>query len=127
MRVYLYILAILLAVVTAGLHAYAIENFLYWKYLWFDFIVHLFAGAMVGLPAYLVLSRFFSPKIALGYAICAAIGVGALWEGFEYYAGLTVVGEPGFIPDTLQDFLADTLGGFGSAYLARTLLRKEIR
>ena len=80
-----------LIVIILGLHAFALAFFLYWKYWWFDILLHFLGGIFVGLFAlYLYYySRYIQPQhfhkryaFFLSFATVALIGI--MWEFFEF-------------------------------------------
>lgn len=121
MRFKLYFLAALFAVAAAATHALAVYYSLYWSLSWFDLLVHTFAGGMVGIVSYMVVSWVLSHRFSPYAACILLIGVGLGWEAFEYLTGATII-EPGFAFDTLIDLGADLLGGLSGIYLAHRAL-----
>lgn len=72
---------------------------------------------MVGLPAALILARRGYTGLSLTERTAAiSLGIGVLWEVFEFRAGLTSFGS-GFLFDTAFDLVADVLGAIGAAAL----------
>lgn len=84
-------------------HHFAYEYFWYWRYWWFDIVMHFGGGAFVALAAYLAGMR--RPTTIVGLALV----VGVVWEVFEYMIGYTYY--PSLIADTALDLLDDVLGG----------------
>lgn len=121
MRFRLYALAALFAIAASVTHVLAIYYSLYWSLEWFDFIVHALAGGMVGLVSYLVASWVFAHRFAMPAACLLLIGVGIAWEVFELVMQMSII-EPGFVSDTLQDLLADIIGGGFGIWLSHRLL-----
>lgn len=110
MRHPLYVAAAGFCLIASLGHLAAIYYSLYWSLLWFDFPIHAAAGAMVGILSYLIASWVFSRNYTPYVAALLLVCVGFSWEVFEYVIGTSVL-EPGFVSDTLQDFVADFIGG----------------
>ena len=72
-------------------HFIALDHFLYWRWYWFDTIVHFLAGAGVGFFVFWlgqeILSHFkgpFSPYLKHSIYLLLALIVIIGWEIFEY-------------------------------------------
>jgi hypothetical protein len=103
MRLAWLIIALLLALLLAGVHLHALPHFWYWYYPWLDVPVHFIAGAVMAAAVIGVLGRC-RPKTFL-----IAVTLGALgWEVFELL--INTDRESNFILDTSLDLLMDTLG-----------------
>lgn len=110
----------------AIVHAVALEQYLYWKYFWFDIPMHLFGGITCAL-GYSILP-FLRITIKERYQtvlwyILFTVSIGILWEVFEVVTHISIV-EPGFIQDTLTDLLMDMLGagiGYGIVQSSKSL------
>lgn len=98
----------------------AIGNFLasvfYWytTLWWLDIAAHMLGGMSVMYAAAVVLAnRYGKPSSAARYvwiSALIALGIGLLWEGFEYYL-YTHYGGPRFSPiDALSDVCFDLAG-----------------
>ena len=120
----LYLFSILIAVMVTGIHAGAMEFYLYWRFPWFDSVVHLLGGVMIAFPAYLIASRRIAPILSLASAVAATLFLGVAWEVFEYLEGLSVY-ETHFFADTAIDFSADIVGALAGGFLARSLRRER--
>lgn len=107
------------ALITLGLvHVTALHFFLYWKYFWLDIPVHLLGGVAVSLGVMLMVRVLF-PRlyrhVTIITVMLTVIGIGVLWEVFEYSIGVPVDAE-GFMVDTAIDLLMDICGalvGYG--------------
>lgn len=120
MRAAWLIAALLLTGALALLHSYALDEFLYWRYPWFDVPMHFLGGLAVGTVLVGFLFRF-RPWL---YLVLFAGGMVA-WEVFEYLFGIPR--ETNYVFDTALDFLMDTLGGLVAYGLARATLWKGKR
>ncbi|MDO8561870.1 MAG: hypothetical protein Q7S05_03530 [bacterium] len=108
------------ASVLAGLHIYAMTNFYYWIYPWFDIPTHLLGGIWAGLfVAWILALRQKSPAFIL--CIAGALSLGIVWEVFETANGLTQF--PAGTLDTVKDLTTDVIGGSAAALFARYITR----
>lgn len=117
MRPVIYLVVLPLAVLIAVLHTVAIENYFYWKFFWFDMIVHVSAGALAGTLSYLLARQYAPQTKAALWGILGALVVGGMWEFFEFVNGVSQY-EAGFWFDTGKDLAMDVLGGAVAALLA---------
>lgn len=113
---------------TGALNMIAIKLYLYWTVWWVDMVVHFFGGMWVALISMWFLSLFFSIekwslKKILFLSLLSSFFVGAIWEIFELYFGLTSLSDGAiYITDTASDFLMDTMGGvFGFIQINKIL------
>lgn len=114
MHILFSILAVSSAVGTAVLYWFGLERFYFWYYPWFDIPMHIMGGLTIGFwGASLAWRRNYSPYQAFLFILLLAIGIGSIWELFEYTSGLTR-GEPGYWFDTLKDLGDDTLGALAA-------------
>lgn len=104
-----------LTVLIAVLHSAAIEHHLYWKFWWFDMVVHFLGGVIVSLGAlwFLFLSRYVpAPSVGrngmFAIALLAIVVIGISWEVFEVLSGIPI--EENFVFDTCIDLMMDLLG-----------------
>lgn len=106
MRLQLLIGILLLASTLLLLQHIALAEFLYWRWWWFDILMHFLGGVLIGGLA-LVTSMTFGINRAFTFVVLFfAIGVG--WEIFERTFGL--YRAYGYFGDTLLDLLMDALG-----------------
>ena len=115
MRLYFLLAALLLATALALLEQWAIVEHLYYRYPWFDVLMHLIGGALTGsfLAAVLLPYR---PMFFLALATAVLAG----WEVFEYLIG--VPREMNFIFDSALDLLMGALGVLAAYAIARNSL-----
>ena len=105
-----------LATVVALLHYMALSLYLYWTVSWFDILMHLLGGVLIGLIAAFVSytsGYFHFPREHQGAVFAMIIGavlvVGMAWELWELFLGWTdVLADQ---RDTMIDIAMDTLGG----------------
>lgn len=94
------------------LNQIALADFLYWRFWWYDVMMHFLGGVVNGGFAVWIAARFF-PNMSrrqlffVGLAAIAVIGVG--WEVFEFFTG-QYIDQANVAADTAQDLLMDTLG-----------------
>lgn len=126
------LLPLFVAVVTVGvLHHLALAHFWYWTLWWFDVVMHVLGGFVVGLAAVWFLSLFraverYSPGRVFILTVIVVVAVGIGWELFEFFAQLFIQGE--FFPDTLHDVAADIAGGlvaYAYYYQVRCVVRSH--
>ena len=98
----------------AVLHYFALEFFLYWKFVWIDLLMHFFGGAVVALGCFTVKDFIREIPVRLLYVVpvmSAVLMVALLWELFEIYIGVPAF-EPGFGVDAMLDIISALVGGF---------------
>ena len=112
------VLAILIA-----LHLVGSYYSLYWKFDWYDSVVHIISGlwaALLILWLCSVLGQINSLKEyktkALLIAFISAVLIGIIWELVENYYQVTYTSAGSYYLDTAMDLLNDGLGGI-MAYL----------
>jgi len=107
--------ALLFTTLLAVLHVVALDQYLYWKYLWLDIPMHALGGVVIGA----FVAPFMHGKHTLWFFLwCASLFIA--WEIFEYVSDISR--GPDLVPDTLLDLCMDTLGACVPYALARTLL-----
>ena len=115
MRLTWLIAALFLAGGLAALHAYALDTYLYWRYVWLDVPVHFLGGVTLAMLA-IGLLREFRPRLFLMGMLLVIVG----WEVFELFIQTTR--ETNFIFDTALDLLMGSLGALTAYVLARFTL-----
>lgn len=116
--------------VIVGFHFFALFNFLYWKFLWLDNVMHFAGGAWAAGLFFLARRRFpayFGEPARLAgvllQALAVVAGIGVLWEFYEFGSDLLVrkgasayelLGQQG-VTDTMSDLFFDLLGGLAAA------------
>lgn len=114
--------ALVSAAILAALHVWAIMNFIYWKFRWFDTPMHILSGATIGLIAVGVLGNRWQPWHYLLFIAVAAFG----WEYFEYVFNITNVTATYYVWDTTHDVLNDVIGAIAVYFLARHTVWKPV-
>lgn len=100
-----------------ALHLLGFQYFLYWRFWWYDMIIHSLGGIEVVLAVawFVGLSRQSATWLSL---LAAAIVVGIGWEAFELWGGIPR--EANWTFDTAIDLSMDALGGIiGISIVAR--------
>ncbi len=124
-RFALLIVILALAALVLYLHVTALENFWYWKFSWFDTVMHFLGGVIVSGCAVWVwsiekpLGSLFHTLLVTAAAILL-VGIG--WEIFEVGTGVQMM-DVGYPLDTALDLVMDTLGTAIGTVLAWFLLR----
>ncbi|MGC1274213.1 MAG: hypothetical protein WBC44_10940 [Planctomycetaceae bacterium] len=109
---------------------------LYYKYWWWDVVLHTSSGFLLGIVGFVALFLLngtdrlpegMQPSFLCFFGVTFAVTLGVLWEVFEYACDVAVPavnmqsGETGVV-DTMHDLIVDTLGAvivalMGYAYL----------
>jgi hypothetical protein len=115
------ILLVVLIYLIFILDTLAIHYFLYWRWWWFDIILHFLGGAWVALFSYYLffLSGYFNKIIkrmsVFVLSLTLAITVGIIWEVFEYFMKVSL-NQSNYLLDTSLDLLMDMLGWLGAYF-----------
>lgn len=112
MRLHWLFASLTFGVLLAVLHAWAMSDFLYWRYQWLDIPMHYLGGVTFGvfIAALLLHKRM---RIYVGTLTLIFIG----WEVFEFMFGLPR--EANYLLDTLIDIVMDILGAITVYIIAR--------
>lgn len=113
MRLAWFIAALILAGILAFLQHIALEQLLYWRYPWFDTLMHFVGGLTVAAFGIALLARRRA-FVFLGAMLTVAVG----WELFEL--AINAQREANFYFDTSLDLLMDACG-MSLAYVAARL------
>lgn len=103
MRLRWLLAAFFLSVVLAGLNAWAIQEYIFWRFVWFDVPMHFLGGVALAVLAVGVLRK---RSVFLFSAFL--VGIFIAWEVLEFVFG--VPREANYQFDTALDLLMDTLG-----------------
>jgi len=99
----------------------------YTRFWWWDIALHTASGMLLGIIGFLLVHALnqmkhvevhLKPGFVACFAFMFAVGVGALWEIFEFtmdqLVGTTMqkpmLGDPSGLTDTMWDLIVDTLG-----------------
>lgn len=121
MRLSWFFIALAAAASLLALHVWALTDFLYWRYRWFDTPVHLLGAFAVGAFVAALLNRY-RPIMYL----CIVVIVAVAWELFEFELGVTGVAVADYRWDTAHDLLNDALGAIAAYVLARLTLWRSV-
>ena len=97
--------------VLAVIHYIALQFFLYWKFWWFDIIMHGLGGAAIALGIYTLYDlRFGLPERLRNLIpiLLFTMVIALLWEIFEIYIGIPI--EDNYEVDTIVDLLMALVG-----------------
>ena len=96
----------------AVLHNLAYAFFWYWKYWWFDILLHGLGGFFLGsLVLWIIIfeyPEYFKKLLPLFATVGVTFLVGVLWEVFEYV--IAVSQSSSYILDTMSDIGMNTMG-----------------
>ncbi|MFO7809195.1 MAG: hypothetical protein R6V24_07590, partial [Guyparkeria sp.] len=112
----------------------------YTRFWWWDLVLHTVSGFLLGIFGFLLvyilnekknLQFHMTPGFVAFFAFMFAVGVGALWEIFEFtmdqFAGTNMqkpmLGDPSGLTDTMLDLVVDTVGAAVIAVLGYGYLR----
>jgi len=115
MKKQLLIFNIGLVFLIAVLNKIALNFFLYWRFWWFDILMHFLGGLWVGI---IILWLYYysgyikrpieSKKYVFWLSVISVIIVGLGWEIFEFI--IEVDFSNNYVGDTLLDLIMDTIG-----------------
>lgn len=113
MRLYWFFGALFLSLLLTSLNFIALENFWYWKFPWFDILMHILGGLTLGSFMIALFPRH-RPILYMGALTVFFIG----WEIIEYVGGITTH-EANYVFDTAHDLLNDAIGSIVVYMIAR--------
>jgi uncharacterized membrane protein YjdF len=112
----------------------------YTRFWWWDLVLHTGSGVLLGILGFLLVHVLnekeeidvdMKPSFVALFAFMFAVGLGALWEIFEYSMdqlfGMNMqkemLGDPSGLTDTMWDLIVDTVGAAAMAFLGFGYLR----
>ena len=104
--------ALFLCSLLLALEWWAVENYIFWRYVWFDLPMHFLGGLSLGALAVGLLHAHKPRAFALGLLLAFIA-----WEVFEYVFGLPK--EANYAFDTGIDLVMDALGALLAYAVAR--------
>jgi hypothetical protein len=117
-------LSILFALLTGGAYWYGVQESLFWIYPWYDIMLHLLGGLVIGFWASAVAARLkLKPISAFFLIIVTVVGGAIMWEVFEYVIGFEQ--DAAYVVDTTADLLNGLIGGFATALFYILLYKPE--
>ena len=118
-----FLFSFLVLAVLVTLHLVGSYYSLYWKFDWYDSVVHIVSGLWAALLILWLASAFGQISSLKEYktkaflvAFISAVLIGIVWELVENYYQVTYISAGGYYFDTAMDLLNDGLGGI-LAYL----------
>ncbi len=112
----------ILIVIIAFLNYIALENFLYWRFWWFDILMHFLGGFWVSLTA---LWLFYFSSFVKNYrknlidifiiSLTSVLVVGIGWEVFEFVIETSFSNN--YVADTILDLIMDVVGSLVITFL----------
>jgi uncharacterized membrane protein YjdF len=99
----------------------------YTRFWWWDIALHTSSGVLLGIVGFLLvhvlnetekIGVYMKPGFVAFFAFLFAVGIGALWEIFEFSMdsifGMNMqkemLGDPSGLTDTMWDLIVDTIG-----------------
>lgn len=107
----------------------------YARFWWWDLLLHLGSGFLLGVLGFLLVyvlnekkdvEMDLHPKFIAFFAFVFAMGMGALWEVFEFCMD-QLLGhnmQKGSLVDTMSDLIVDGIGAFSISFLGWGYLEK---
>ncbi len=119
-------LALAVTALIGWLYLYGTDNFLFWRYPWYDAPLHILGGIVIGLWGSAVASRMrLRPLYTTLLVAVLALLVGIGWEVLEQVAGFREVTDVGYWVDTAQDLVCGTAGALAVIGLYWAFYKKE--
>jgi uncharacterized BrkB/YihY/UPF0761 family membrane protein len=120
---------VVILVLVLVFHLSALSNFWYWKYWWFDILMHIAGGYVILLLIIIGWERYLrahsgSLKRAIITALFGVLLVAVGWEVFEYKAGVTFLDDNYYV-DTALDIFMGVLGAILGARQMFTYFKKN--
>lgn len=109
--------------ILAVLHKLALSFFLYWRWEWFDIVMHCFGGAVAALGLFTIRDFIRTVPERLEYVVPIMSGViiiTLLWEIFELFIGVPISSQQ-YVVDTIVDITFGIIGGFIGFLVAHSL------
>jgi len=113
----------------------------YVRFWWWDLVLHASSGFLLGIIGFILvyilneiedINVHMTPGFVAFFAFLFAVGIGALWEIFEFsmdnFFGMNMQkemhGDPSGLTDTMWDLIVDTLGALIISVLGYGYLKK---
>lgn len=126
----LFIIIFFLVLLIAILNEVAINFFLYWKFWWFDIMMHFLGGLWVGFSSlwFYYLTKEDKVKresflFALWVSFVGIVLIGLGWEVFEFFIKINMSDK--YIYDTSLDIFMDMIGAFVATVLFFNFYKKK--
>lgn len=111
------------------LNEVAVERFLYWRFWWYDIMMHLLGGVVIGGIAAWMQLRLFpaaSSRTTVITVLASIVVVGVGWEIFEYLIDPTYAEQANIVFDTVLDLIMDMLGALAAALVITAIGRRRL-
>lgn len=112
----------------------------YLRFWWWDLVLHTASGVLLGIVGFLLvyvlnekedIQVHMSPGFVALFAFLFGVGIGALWEIFEFsmdrFFGLTMQkpmwNDPSGLTDTMWDLIVDSVGAIVISVLGYSYLK----
>jgi uncharacterized membrane protein YjdF len=112
----------------------------YSRFWWWDIALHSCSGILLGIIGFLLvhvlnetkdIGVHMKPGFVAFFAFLFAVGIGALWEIFEFsmdsFFGMNMqkemLGDPSGLTDTMWDLIVDTMGALVIALLGYSYIK----
>lgn len=116
----------------------------YTRFWWWDIALHTSSGVLLGILGFLLvhimneverIEVHMKPGFVAFFAFLFALGIGALWEIFEFTMdslfGMNMqkpmLGDPSGLTDTMSDLVVDALGALVISLLGWRYLRNPVK
>jgi cytochrome c oxidase subunit IV len=119
MRIYWLLASAVLSAIVFGLQYYALETYLYWRYVWFDVPMHFLGGVAIASLLVGFWWRFRPVVYALSFGLIIVS-----WEVFEFLAGMPR--EANYAFDTALDLLIGSSAAIITYGIARFTLWRSV-
>lgn len=119
-RTILFLLGAALTALTLYLFSIGIEQSLFWKYAWYDTMLHFLGGVSAGFGVVWALSVSIRTR-SFVVAFLGVLAVGVAWEVFEILIGFPK--EANYAFDTGMDIFMDLIGGMLAIGCSRFVIR----
>jgi len=118
---------VLVVFIYAALFLGELQQF-YFRFWWWDKMLHSFSGLILGNIGFLIVSYLnsnskmniqLSPVFVAVFSFCFAVAMGAIWEIYEFTMDklFGFIMQRGSLDDTMTDIILDTLGALVFAVL----------
>jgi len=109
------IILFILSIILVMLNHYAGVYFLYWRFWWFDIVMHFLGGSIISLLSIYIYKSFFGDFndrrsiIVISFSLVFVFIVAIFWEVFEFFMDSNIK-EANYFLDTITDILMAILG-----------------
>ena len=110
-----------LTIAVSVMHWLALVNDYYWAIWWYDIVMHFLGGCLI-VSILFWIDRWRETNLATTFAriFLWIMAVGAAWEIYELYFGLTFIDARGYRFDTVLDLIMNVTGAAAAYFFTRT-------